>query len=247
MSRRQHRFRRVGSPLSSIERPYRELFTAAVNSDCWPEESKSSPVTDHTITVRGRATMAITPSYQTVRLRLSVAKSPPERARQTLHTRMEGLEASLKEFGVAAEQIELCGYQVAGEGLSGDVPSDETANATAELQFAADGDTARAAGEAVVEAGATVAGVTPTVARHKIHEVQEELVGAAMRDARRQADRIAASEGRSVDGLVTATASAEDDTERPTHPITVAHRSDIHPGPIEFKHAVEVTYKLAAR
>lgn len=157
---------------------------------------------------------------------------------------MEVLESSLQELGIAPEQLEVCGYRVAAEKPHDDTPSDDTATAAAELQFASDSDTARAAGEAIVEAGAEITGVTPTVARHKMYEVQEELVGAAMRDARRQADRIAASEGRTVDEMVTATASVEADTEQPTHPVTVAHRSDTHPGPIEFEHAVDVTYEL---
>ena len=202
---------------------------------------------DHTISVSGSASMAVTPSHLTVRLETSATESSTTGTQQALEVQTKQLHDSLASVGVEPEQMELTGYSVAATREDSPREVEAAVAGRAEFQFAADRETVRAATEPIIRAGGSIRAVTPTVSRHKLHEVQEELVGAAMRDARRQAERIAAAEGMAIDEMVSAEPRESPTQAEPaTHPLPTAHRGDVHPGPIELHHSIEVTYALAS-
>lgn len=101
---------------------------------------------------------------------------------------------------------------------------------------------------AATEAGASVSDVTAEPAEETQSAVREEVLKAAVRDARRTAETIAAAEGETVGRLVSASHSQSSGLSGVLNdPLEEAASHDIEPGPIQFSATVSATYELEER
>ena len=210
-------------------------------------------VGDRTVTVAGEGTASAPPDEAVVAVAVVAEGDDPTAVGDDLREGSEALRSALADAGVEDDQVETTDYWIRETWRE---PSAEEPDAPAYRGVHAyqvtldDVDRAGPIVDASAEAGAEVRWVAFTLSDERRADVRDEALTAAMDDARRQAETLAAAGDLSLVGVRTVDAADrrggvvfEDDAVEEA----AATGTVIEPGDVTVRSSVRVTYDAAPR